>query len=204
MSKNTAFIFIIFAGLAGLAIGWAVGQQSYPYYSGMMPYRVGMPMGGGMMGHSASIKSDADFLMEMIPHHQEAVDTSKYVLSRTDDPELMGFLQGIIDAQTKEIEQMKRWHQDWFGQEYKDDGRYRSMMPDLTGFTDRQLVSVYLHGMIMHHMGAIDMARAISGITKRQELKDFSTEIIRVQSQEIETMLGWLSGFGRGMMRMMH
>ncbi|MCC7523009.1 DUF305 domain-containing protein [Candidatus Uhrbacteria bacterium] len=197
MSKNTAIISIIVTGFIGLFIGWSVGQQPLPFY------RVGMSMGGGMMGHGASIRNDADFLMEMIPHHQEAVETSRYVLSRTNDAELMGFLQGIIDAQTTEIEQMKRWHKEWFGTEYKDDGRYRSMMPNLNGLTDKQLAPAYLQGMIMHHMGAIDMARTITSITNRQELKDFSATIIRVQSDEIEAMLGWLSGFAGGAMPMM-
>lgn len=201
MQKQIIALLLVLVGFSGLAFGWIIGRTRLPYAP---TYRVTPMSGGMMMGHGAAIRSDSDFIMEMIPHHEEAVETSRYVLARTNDPELMGFLQGIITAQTREIDQMKRWHQEWFGTEYTNDGRYRAMMPDLTKLTDSQLVPVYLHGMIMHHMGAVDMARAIAVITQRDELKSFSFEIIQVQTQEIETMLGWLTGFAGGPMPMMH
>lgn len=47
------------------------------------------------------------FVAEMISHHQEAVDTSTFVLSQTSNTKLKPLLQNIIDAQQKEIAMMK-------------------------------------------------------------------------------------------------
>lgn len=196
--------------LVSLFVGWLLGSQA-PRLVSLMPTagsRPGIGMmhgsGSGMMMHAA-IESDADFLMQMIPHHEEAVETSLYVLSRTDDPEYQAFLQGIVDAQAREIAQMKAWHLSWFGSEYQDDGRYQPMMPPLQGLKDDRLVAAYLHGMVMHHMGAVDMARQIRVLSEREELLNFADEIIRVQTEEIGWMLSRLrDGFGGGMPMMMH
>jgi uncharacterized protein (DUF305 family) len=157
------------------------------------------------MDHGAMVNSDADFIMEMIPHHQEAIDTSEYMLSRTEDEEFRKFLQGIIDAQKREVAMMQQWHQQWFNEPYQDDGRYKKMMPDLEKISDYdQVRQQYLMGMIMHHMGAVQMAAKIKTITQRTEVKDFADDIIRVQNQEIEQMREWMmessQSSGGGMM----
>ncbi len=52
------------------------------------------------------------FLEGMIPHHQAAVDMARS-LAGSNKPELVRLGADIIAAQTKEIEQMKKWMQDW-------------------------------------------------------------------------------------------
>ncbi len=153
----------------------------------------GYPATGGMMGQSADIRNDSDFLMGMIPHHQEAVDTATYALTKTNDTEMKTFLQGIINAQTSEIAQMKSWYRAWYGKDYVADQRYQSMMPDLKTIPDNQVIPAFLQGMIMHHMGAIEMARAILPIAEHAEISTFAQDVIRVQSEEIRRMVGWLS-----------
>ncbi len=211
-SYSTAFI-ILSAGLILFFAGFGAARFfGSPSVQVVMPGngRGAMPMGSGMGGsmmHMADIKNDADFLMEMIPHHQEAVDTSRYALGKTQDEEMRVFLQNIVDVQTAEIEQMKRWHQEWYGTEYKNDGRYRAMMPDLSRLEDNQVIPAYLHGMIMHHMGAVEMARTVLPLTERDVIRNFARDIIRVQNEEITRMLEWLAERASGqtsMMRMMH
>lgn len=199
ISASWHYVAIVFLVLFALAIGWFAGSSSSrPGFIGMMG------SGTGMMSH-AVVKTDAEFIMQMIPHHQEAVDTSRYVLTRTDDPALQAFLLGIIDAQTREIAQMKTWHREWFGTEYRDDGRYQAMMPNLQGLGDARVVSSYLHGMIMHHMGAIGMARQVLGFTERPELISFANGVVRVQTDEVGKMLNWMrDGYGGDMPAMMH
>ena len=61
---------------------------------------------GKMAGHSMSMGSpDKNFLENMIPHHQSAVDMAKLALTKALRPELKTFAQGVIDVQTKEIAQ---------------------------------------------------------------------------------------------------
>lgn len=150
-------------------------------------------MGDGMMmDHGAMVNSEADFIMEMIPHHQEAIDSSKYMLSLTTDEVFKTFLQNIINAQTQEVAMMKQWHSDWFGSEYKDDGRYEAMMPDLESMDYEQARTQYLAGMIGHHQGAIQMASKVKTISQRPEVIQLADNIIESQNKEIEQMRSWL------------
>ncbi len=52
---------------------------------------------------------DADFLRNMIPHHEGAVAMAKVELEKGKDPELRKLAQDIVDAQEKEIGFMKEW-----------------------------------------------------------------------------------------------
>lgn len=130
------------------------------------------------------IKSDQQFLEMMIPHHQEAVESSKMLLAQTEDPEMKKFLQGVIDAQSKEIEQMKTWYKDWFGKDYLSNGDYMAMMTDAT--TGQS----YRTAMIVHHMEAIEMAKQLKTFTKRPELIKLAEDIIATQSKEVDFLRG--------------
>ncbi len=52
------------------------------------------------------------FLEGMIPHHQWAVEMANYLTGNI-KPELQKMRDEIINAQTKEIEMMKKWLVDW-------------------------------------------------------------------------------------------
>lgn len=56
---------------------------------------------------------DKAFLAEMIVHHQGAIDMANLVLQKSTRPELRSLANDIITAQTKEINQMKTWQQQW-------------------------------------------------------------------------------------------
>jgi uncharacterized protein (DUF305 family) len=50
------------------------------------------------------------FLVDMVPHHQGAVDMAKLLLEdKTIRPELVKFANDIITAQESEIKQMNEW-----------------------------------------------------------------------------------------------
>ena len=55
---------------------------------------------------------DRAFLEGMIPHHQGAVDMAK-MMAGSKHPELVKFANDIIAGQSKEIEQMQKWMQEW-------------------------------------------------------------------------------------------
>lgn len=215
MTKHNSQAIIIGGGIAlvvlvafvlGYSLRGSTQQSNQPQTSqrSMMSN-----MNEGMMDHGAMVNSEADFIMEMIPHHQEAIDTSNYMLTRTDDPEFKQFLQSIVVSQTIEVAKMKEWHQLWFNEPYKDDGRYEAMMPNLEQADDNdEARQQYLMGMIMHHTGAVQMASKVKTITTREELLAFADQIITVQNKEIEQMRSWMMESrenGAGMMdHMMH
>lgn len=73
-----------------------------------------------------------------------------------------------------------------------------SMVDELKDLRGEALDAAFLDGMIVHHQQAIDMANIVAERTKRPEIKQMATDIIRVQTQEIETMQEWLKQwFGR-------
>jgi uncharacterized protein (DUF305 family) len=52
---------------------------------------------------------DVAFICGMLPHHQGAIDMAKAELQYGDDPWAKQLAQAIIEAQTKEIAEMKGW-----------------------------------------------------------------------------------------------
>lgn len=76
--------------------------------------------GGQMMNSQASTKSlsaaadfDKAFLEEMIPHHQMAVMMANMLDIATNRPEMKKLASDITSAQTKEINDMESWQQQW-------------------------------------------------------------------------------------------
>lgn len=62
-----------------------------------------------MMGVKPTGDADIDFMQEMIPHHQGAIDMAKIALKDAKDPEVKKLAQDILAAQEKEIAFMKDW-----------------------------------------------------------------------------------------------
>ncbi len=142
------------------------------------------------MNH-AQIKSEEQFLREMIPHHQEAVDSSKIVLEKTDNKEIKKLAQNIIDEQTKEITTLERWlkarypNSTW---EASTGTTYMAMMPKLENLSDDALENAYLQGMVMHHQAAINMANQVIRVKPHEELVKFAQSMIKSQAEEVQTM----------------
>ena len=65
-------------------------------------------MHAGMMGAPVTGDPAHDFLSQMIPHHQGAIDMAKAALLATADPTIRNLAQSIIVEQTYEIDLMTR------------------------------------------------------------------------------------------------
>jgi uncharacterized protein (DUF305 family) len=155
---------------------------------------------GWHMDHASMVTDVLSFVAEMIPHHQEAVDTSTFVLSQTSNTKLKPLLQNIIDTQQKEIAMMKWWLMQYFsGEQYTPS--YMLMMRPLQNLTGNALDTVYMQDMILHHKGALDMANKILSVMNdedpnirltqemanfRTQIRQFAQDIITTQTQEIQ------------------
>jgi len=117
-------------------------------------------MGPGMMGPGmmdamhVTIESEYDFLVHMIPHHQEAVDTAVYLRANSEREEMRRFAENIIKTQTAEIGQMKDWLETWYP-EKQHSVDYQPMMRNLENIEGKALDRAFLEDMIPHHMAAI-------------------------------------------------
>lgn len=110
------FKFIIF--VIGICIGF-IGSQTYlnkkdtemNHDMSMQSQMTNMTL--GLQGKSGKTL-EKEFITEMIPHHQGAVDMANMLLADPNTkPELRKFAEEIISAQTREIQQMNIWLQDY-------------------------------------------------------------------------------------------
>lgn len=135
----------------------------------------------------APVTSELDFLIQMVPHHQEAIDSSRIIAASSENAALTTLAQDIIEAQRAEIAQMNAWIDAWYpGERYEDS--YEPMMPDLTRLSGKARDDAYLLGMIAHHEMAVAMAREVQALNPRPEVQALADLIIRTQTDEIHAM----------------
>ena len=65
------------------------------------------------------------------------------------------------------------------------------MMSVLQGKTGDEFDKAFLSEMIVHHQGAVEMAKAVITTSKKPELVKLANDIISAQNKEIEMMQGW-------------
>lgn len=70
-------------------------------------------------------------------------------------------------------------------------GAMDGMTMALQGKTGDELDKAFIDGMIVHHEGAVAMARTLLAGTKRPELIKLGNDIITAQTGEIEMMQQW-------------
>jgi len=70
------------------------------------------------------------------------------------------------------------------------------MTEGLKGLRGDAFDKAFIEMMIVHHQGAVDMAKEIPANAKHAELKKMGEEIISAQTKEIEMMKGWLKNWG--------
>ncbi len=165
-------------------------------------------MGGmGMMG-AMNVSSEREFLTEMIPHHEEAIESARILKEGSDRKEMRDFADEIITTQQAEVDDMReyldRWHD---GARPADD--YQPMMrDDLDELSGDDLDRAFLQDMPMHHMMAVHMSRSLLGsdLAEHDEVTELASSIDVTQRREIGQMYDWMgewfgddAGSGGGM-----
>ena len=160
----------------------------------------GGPMQGGMMyggamhagGMHVVVRSEQAFLVEMIAHHEEAIDAAGE-LSRSDRAEMRELGRSIVEGQTAEVEQMRAWLDEWYPDESTSTD-YEPMMRDLEDLSGDELDQVFLEDMIGHHMAAVMMSQqlVVRGLAEHEDVEELARSISTSQHAEILTMRGWL------------
>ena len=155
---------------------------------------------GGMMNNI-----DKHFIEQMIPHHDGAIAMARLALTKAAHPEIKTLAGAIIEAQNKEIIDMRSWYKSWFGKDVSKTSVFMmggGMMSQggmhMGGTEDMQTLEnakdfdkAFIESMIPHHQLAIMMAQMLKSSTRRPEMLTLADNIIESQSKEIEQMQEW-------------
>ncbi len=181
MKKRSTLIFII-VGVLLLA-----GVLN----TGMRPRN----MGPGMMRSSdVFVDNEYEYLVHMIPHHQEAIDNAEILKEYTEREEMKTFAEEIIQTQGEEIELMQGFLNDWYPNE-PHEVSYEPMMGDYENLRGEELDRAFLEDMIPHHMEAVMMSQQLlmRRLAEHEEVAVLARDIRNNQRDEIHQMNRWLS-----------
>ena len=150
---------------------------------------------------------DLRFIDAMMLHHQGAVDMAKEVLNKSQRPEMKKLAEDIINAQNREINQMKQWRKTWYPQASSTPMAHNPQMGQMMPMTQEMMQSMmmsmnlgaanaefdkrFINAMIPHHEGALVMAEDALSKSKRPEIKKLSQDIVSSQQKEIDQMKQW-------------
>lgn len=152
-------------------------------------------------------KADVDFMQGMIMHHNQAVEMTELLKTRTKDPAIMELGKKIDVSQSDEMRWMRQWLTDrgfplsadpMAGMDMK--GMDMPMMPGmltaaqmdaLRKASGSEFDHLFLTGMIQHHTGALQMVKdlfANPGAGQDPQLFDFASDVDNTQQAEIDIM----------------
>jgi uncharacterized protein (DUF305 family) len=161
-------------------------------------------MGGMDHSSSPSATSSADaefndadvaFAMNMIAHHQQAIEMAELLLDKTGiDERVTQLAQDITAAQGPEIDIMTAWLHSW-GESADGSGMNHgggmmsdADMADLETASGAEASRLFLEQMTEHHQGAIDMAQQELDAGANPDALALAQQIIDAQTAEISTM----------------
>lgn len=140
---------------------------------------------------------ERDFLTQMIPHHQAAVEMAKYEIANGKNFEMIQLAKSILAEQQGEIMDMQAMLAGYpagngTSPTYKAamDKTMEVMMTNTP--TDAQLPEnvdcCFSMVMLPHHQAAVDMAVAVLNFNPKSEVATYARRIIGDQIVEIEQM----------------
>jgi uncharacterized protein (DUF305 family) len=164
-------------------------------------------------GSSLYTQDDLMFLTHMIVHHQQALEMAALVPSRSHREEFVRFARYVDGAQAAEIDQMNTLlreaadrgmsapHHEMSGDPPMHGMLSKAQMAALAAASGPQFEKLWLEGMIYHHQGALDMARAQQEAQFKDRHQPYGIDVLvddmlNSQRAEITKMQGWLTEWG--------
>ena len=147
--------------------------------------------------------ADVEFMQGMIGHHQQAVEMTDLLNTRTHSDQMKKLGERIQLSQTDEIRMMERWLQ-VRGQSLPDPHAMHmhdaKLMPGMLSAEEMERLSaargvefdaLFLAGMIKHHGGALTMVDDLfshAGAGQDSEIFSFASDVDADQRMEIARM----------------
>ena len=166
-------------------------------FSALFIYWSFAPIRSGQMGMMNDM--NREFIENMVPHHQDAVEMSNIALVKAEHSEIKQLAENITTSQNSEIEDMRSWYKSWYGTDVPSNssmmGFGMGMMGNRTDLNQLENAEPFdkefIEQMIPHHQMGIMMAKIILNNSNRQEIRSLAESIIKTQSFEIEEMRSW-------------
>jgi hypothetical protein len=121
-------------------------------------------MGGSSVGpFEEGEPFDRQFIDRMVPHHAMAIYSAQHMISGSPRPEMRELADDIVESQSEQIDQMRAWREEWYGDPgpeyaYPGDGWSDGMGWDDNGMIGRNATdAMFLQMMIPHHQQAIQI-----------------------------------------------
>lgn len=156
----------------------------------------------------ADANYDLRFIDAMRLHHKGAIVMAKEAEQKSQRREVKSLARNIIVAQNREEnELLRKWRQAWYPKAStepvayggegksivpmtKEQQKSMAMLEDL-GQADAEFDLRFMNAMIIHHEGAVEMAKDALNKSKRPEIKQLANEIVASQQKEIDQMKQW-------------
>jgi len=155
--------------------------------------------------------SDQRFIAAMIPHHQGAIAMAELALGQARRAEIRALAQRIISSQSQDIEQMRRWYQQWYGTVVPVLGAHgpggmamggHGLGMGMAGLLKpgSDLVALgqakdfdraFLSEMVLHHRMGVMMAAMAQIHASHRQLLDLQLAMVWAQGREINGMDTW-------------
>jgi uncharacterized protein (DUF305 family) len=150
-----------------------------------------------------SARCDVQFVVAMIPHHQQAVQMSDLALYRASDRRIIELAVAITRAQRVEIAVMKEWlravgvplaHGHDAGQEHRQHAADMlgmltpAQLGVLSSASGTTFDEMFLRAMIRHHRGALTMAEQVLHVEGSPVVRNLAVDMAVSQRYEIVGM----------------
>ncbi len=168
-------------------------------------------MGGGQMQMMGTFDEDKpfdlQFIDQMTMHHEGAIMSSRMMIGDSERPELRELARNIEESQSRQIDQMRNFRDEWYPDAEQTSGMPagamgemmgEGMMEGMMGGSMQGMMGgdatdeMFLQMMIPHHQTAVDMSEKALEESDRPELKKLAQTIKEEQSAEIKLMQGYL------------
>lgn len=155
-------------------------------------------------------EADVAFLVQMVPHHEQALEMAELAPDRASDERVLGLASRIADVQQAEIDVYVRWladhglgadgrPDDRAGEDHGDDGHSGddTSMPGMASEQDLAALAaadgtefdrLWLTLMIAHHEGALEMAAEREQEGTNVRVGELAADVAVTQQDEISTM----------------
>lgn len=147
---------------------------------------------------AATAPYDLQFIDSLTKHHQMAIDMATMGAPKFEHQQLKDAAKKMIADQSKEIEQLRAWRDQWYpGAAPAENMQMPGMssmnmdMSHMQSMSGHALDLMFIDMMIPHHEGGLAMGKDALAKAEHPEIKDLAQKMTEMQAKEIDQMRAW-------------